>query len=218
MQRPSPKAMMAAFLLTAAAVAARAGEDGRAAVAALEAALPDAPPGRRPELLADLRRAYDLAARQADADGRAREARGYRDNLEILNRKAASAASEPVAKPDPRPSLELDPPPALPEPAPVPPPETKPAPKPKPPAPAAAVEEPPADDPIVRADAAFRAGTTTRPVAPTPRSPGPTACPPTAATTGPTAGWPASSSGSTPGRRPKPSGRASTTRSSASGR
>jgi hypothetical protein len=70
--------------------------DGRGAVAVLEAALPGARADRA-AVLAMLRRAYELAARQAEADGKRTEAETFRDNLEILNRKPRSAAAATAA-------------------------------------------------------------------------------------------------------------------------
>ena len=106
MDRPSSSATTAVILLALAAPLASAAPapldraralldraDGRAAATVLEAALPGAPAGDRPALIAALRSAYEQAARQADAEGKAREARAYRENLAILGRK--HPASQP---------------------------------------------------------------------------------------------------------------------------
>jgi len=76
-------------------------DDPRGAAAALESALPGAEAGDRTALLESLRKAYAAAARKADAEGRREEADGYRDNLDILNRKppAAQADAEPAGSP-----------------------------------------------------------------------------------------------------------------------
>jgi hypothetical protein len=83
--------------------------EARPAVPILENALPTVSPAGRPALLDLLRRAYDLAARQAEAAGQADEAAEYRDNLEILNRKpkaraAAAPPPEPATVPRPSPA------------------------------------------------------------------------------------------------------------------
>jgi len=158
MHRPSTAATTAVLLLALAATPAVAGPaapldrarasldraDGRAALAILEAALPDAPAADRPALLTALRRAYDLAARQAEAEGKAREARDYRENVAILNRKTAadreprgagdgSKAANPASAPRPAPGQSLaSRPPREPAPAPKPPTETGPGPRPAP--------------------------------------------------------------------------------------
>jgi hypothetical protein len=96
-----------------------ASDDARAAVAVLESALPAAAAPERPAILDQLRRAYDLAARQAEADGRAREAENYRENLHILDRKPARAEAP---KQPPAPAAEVphrEVPNDEPEPAPV---------------------------------------------------------------------------------------------------
>lgn len=68
-------------------------DDARAAARLLEDALFTATKEDRPAILSLLRRAYESAARQAEAAGRAREAEGYRVNLSILDRKPG----EPIA-------------------------------------------------------------------------------------------------------------------------
>jgi hypothetical protein len=73
--------------------------DGPSAASILESALPDASGEERPLLLRELRRAYELAAKRAEDAGRAREAEAYRDNLQILSRKAGPAAKGPDASP-----------------------------------------------------------------------------------------------------------------------
>lgn len=105
-------------------VIARAGElldrdDAPGAIALLEPLLPVADASDRPEVIRGLRRAYALAAEQAEAAGKADQARVYRDNLAILDRKA-----KPRPKPSPPsapPSGPTDAPPPL-----LPPSETKP--------------------------------------------------------------------------------------------
>ncbi|MBV8269333.1 MAG: hypothetical protein JO252_23670 [Planctomycetaceae bacterium] len=65
--------------------------DARAAVTDLEDVLPVAEsPPERDQLLGLLREAYESAARQAEATGRTQEAEMYRDNLAIINRRAAA--------------------------------------------------------------------------------------------------------------------------------
>ena len=64
-------------------------QDAKGAAELLEDALPDAEPGARPALLDLLHRAFDDAARQADAAGKPDEAEFFRDNLAILDRKPA---------------------------------------------------------------------------------------------------------------------------------
>jgi hypothetical protein len=96
-------------------------QDGRAAAAVLEDALPKADAETRHQLLQGLRRAYALAIRQAEADGRDREATLYRENLAILDRvppgattsSPASARNSEAAPPAPPRSLSADPAPAL---------------------------------------------------------------------------------------------------------
>ncbi|MCA1686165.1 MAG: hypothetical protein LC745_09320, partial [Planctomycetia bacterium] len=113
--------------------------DARGAVDVLESALPGATGATRTALLDALGAAYPAAARQASSEGKLDEAESYRDNLEILLRRPASAAKvqpatetkptksgEPVTGPavvSPTESLPplpvmapLDPPPALPAP------------------------------------------------------------------------------------------------------
>src|SRR5579864_4815226 len=71
-------------------------DDGRAAVELLESTLPDASAAERAALLTELRRAYEAAARQAEAAGQARQAEAYRDNLRILERSPAPSAVQSV--------------------------------------------------------------------------------------------------------------------------
>ena len=75
-------------------------DDGVAAVAILEAALPEAG-GGKDALLELLQGAYVVAAKQAQLAGRVQEAETYRENLKILTRKARSAKVVPVATPPP---------------------------------------------------------------------------------------------------------------------
>ena len=58
----------------------------------------DAPAGERSALIAELRLAYDLAAGQAEKAGKNQEARTYRENLAILNRKSRGAKKDEAAK------------------------------------------------------------------------------------------------------------------------
>jgi hypothetical protein len=75
--------------------------DPRDAVEVLESALPGADANLRPALLDQLRDAYAAAIVKAEAEGHKLEADGYRDNLEILNRKprATTKAPQPVERP-----------------------------------------------------------------------------------------------------------------------
>ncbi len=75
-------------------------DDGPAAVAILEDALADSGPSKD-AVLGLLRRAYDLAANQAEAAGRPRDAETYRENLRILARKPRAIPVEPPASPPP---------------------------------------------------------------------------------------------------------------------
>ncbi len=74
--------------------------DARAAAVLLEDALPDASSDRA-AVFELLRQAYESAAKQAEAEGRPRDAETFRDNLEILSRKAPAqpATTEPTVKP-----------------------------------------------------------------------------------------------------------------------
>ena len=73
-------------------------DEGIAAVAILEAALPEAGAGKE-AVLDLLRKAYELAARQARESGRAREAETYEENLKILNRRARTDKVAPTSMP-----------------------------------------------------------------------------------------------------------------------
>jgi hypothetical protein len=90
--------------------------DARGALALLEEALPGVTPADRGALLALLREVYETALRQAEADGRTREADSYRDNLEILARLPRPADSTPAEPLVRRASTIVEPP--VPEPAP----------------------------------------------------------------------------------------------------
>lgn len=106
MHRSLSGALLAALLTVLAPVTSFAGADGSldharelidrddaaGAVQVLEDRLSRCPSAERPIVIDLLRKAYETAARQADAAGRGQEADDYRDNLEILNRK-------PLAKP-----------------------------------------------------------------------------------------------------------------------
>jgi hypothetical protein len=107
-----------------------AANDARAAVRLLETALAGASGKDRAALLEPLRTAYAAAIRQAEAEGKRADAEVYRDDLEILNRKAVGARSRPatpVRASEPRkesaPEKEPAPAPPLPveKPAPAPP-------------------------------------------------------------------------------------------------
>lgn len=152
------------------------GNDGRSAAATLERAIPTAPAADRPAMIELLRKAYETAARQADAAGRPRDAEAYRDNLAILGRKPASP---PPSAPQPTPAAEPAADPVMPvptpgipeplpdptlvaaaEPAPKPPPPSAPEPKPAPePEPAPEPKPAPIDSKaeLARGDAAFKA-------------------------------------------------------------
>lgn len=147
MSRPSLAAfvVVAVSVLTSAAAPARGDEtfdrvksllqnnDGRSAVTLLENALPGASAEARPEILRQLRAGYTAAIRQAEADGKTREADGYRENLAILDRRSGGQPKneESVAPPKVKPAAPSRDIVALPQPKPA-------------PATAAALEEPPA--------------------------------------------------------------------------
>jgi hypothetical protein len=86
------------------------GHDGVGAVGVLESALPEAAAGKDKDAVLELlRRAYDSAAKQAQAAGRLDEAETYRENLKILTRKnraakVAQAPSGPAVEPPARPA------------------------------------------------------------------------------------------------------------------
>jgi hypothetical protein len=73
--------------------------DGAAAVTLLEEALVDAPESDRRVLIDALRKAYAVAARQAESAGQTRAAETYRENLAVLDRKVlnAGASRSPTA-------------------------------------------------------------------------------------------------------------------------
>jgi hypothetical protein len=75
-------------------------DDARAAINVLETALPNASAPDRPDLVQLLRRAYSMAADQADAAGKPEAARAFRDNLSILDRKP-KARPKPASSPTP---------------------------------------------------------------------------------------------------------------------
>jgi hypothetical protein len=77
-----------------------AAEDGIAAVAILEEALPGATESKD-SILSLLQQAYEAAAKQATKAGRPRDAETYRENLKILNRKPRPAARTQTAAPAP---------------------------------------------------------------------------------------------------------------------
>jgi hypothetical protein len=78
-------------------------QDGIAAAALLEEALPQAGPSK--DVVLDLlQRAYEIAASQALKAGRTRDAETYRENLKILKRKARPAPSRPTPAPEPTPA------------------------------------------------------------------------------------------------------------------
>ena len=70
-------------------------QDGIAAAALLEDALPEAGPSKDAVLIL-LQQAYDVAATQAQAAGRLKDAETYRENLKILKRKARTATPTPA--------------------------------------------------------------------------------------------------------------------------
>jgi hypothetical protein len=82
-------------------------ENGDAQTAAhlLERALLTASPTERKQFLPLLRRAYEQAVQQAEAEGRTREAAAYRDNLSILDRKRPATAT-PAPTPSARPQAQ----------------------------------------------------------------------------------------------------------------
>jgi hypothetical protein len=85
--------------------------DGVAAVAILESALPEAAAGKDKDAVLDLlRQAYDSAAKQAQAAGRADEADTYRENLKILTRKSRPARVAPAPAPAAPASPAVEPP------------------------------------------------------------------------------------------------------------
>jgi hypothetical protein len=76
-----------------------AAEDGIAAVAILESALPQS--GAEKSAIIDLLKpSYAAAARQAEAAGRASEAADYRENLHILDRKSRAASTPALRRPE----------------------------------------------------------------------------------------------------------------------
>lgn len=142
--------------------------DAKAAADLLETALPSTAAPDRPALLEVLRRAYESAARQAEAVGKTDEAEYYRENLAILQRKPRTAPSPAPATP-PKPVVSPRPA-AAPEAAPLDvmlpranlspersaPPAAAPAPV-EAPAVAAPVSEPTEPPPVARAAAADKA-------------------------------------------------------------
>jgi hypothetical protein len=107
-----------------------AANEGVAAVAILESALPGAGAGKDKDAVLELlRQAYESAARQAQAAGRVDEAETYRENLKILTRKSRPAKVAPASTPPPmpvaeapaRPSNPPEPVPPTPDPLPGPP-------------------------------------------------------------------------------------------------
>jgi hypothetical protein len=104
--------------------------DAAGAAALLESALPNTTTADRGAILELLRSAYDSAARQAEAAGRADDAAAYRDNLDILNRKPRKKSPGEPRDPSVRraSAVEAEPPAqSAPDPAPV----QKPAPAPQ---------------------------------------------------------------------------------------
>ena len=77
-------------------------DDGAAAVAILEAALPEARAGQDKDAVLDLlRRSYEAAAKRAQDAGKLADADGYRENLKILTRKAKTPKDAPAPTPAP---------------------------------------------------------------------------------------------------------------------
>ena len=66
--------------------------DDRAALQTLEDALLSASAGDRPTLIESLKTAYETAAQHADVAGKARDAREFRENLQLLKRNDKSLA------------------------------------------------------------------------------------------------------------------------------
>ena len=91
-----------------------ASDDGIAAVALLETALPEAGSGKD-AILDLLPKAYEVAEKQARASGRLKDAETYQENRKILKRRARTprvgAAPEPrkAAEPAPTPATEVEP-------------------------------------------------------------------------------------------------------------
>jgi hypothetical protein len=116
MHRSFPAAVIAASLACAAPALCRAGtpestararalldrNEPKPAAELLESALGSATPTDRAGLLELLHRAYDSAARQAEAAGKADEAELYRENLAILDRKPRHRAAPPALTALPR--------------------------------------------------------------------------------------------------------------------
>jgi hypothetical protein len=89
-----------------------AADDGIAAVALLEAALPAAGSGKDKDAVLELlRQAYESAAKQAQTAGRVADAETYRENLKILTRKSRSAKAAPVLATPSKPVAEVPSPP-----------------------------------------------------------------------------------------------------------
>ena len=96
----SPSSLAVAGTTDAVAEARRklAAEDGIAAVAILEEALPGATATTKDSVLALLQQAYEAAARQAQKAGRPRDAETYRENPKILNRKLRPVKTVPNSR------------------------------------------------------------------------------------------------------------------------
>lgn len=119
------------------------------AVAALEQALADAPEERLGELLESLRAAYEAAIRQAEAEGRPRDAALLRDNLAIIG-NAPIESGPAVARPPSPPRMTPAPARLEPDPEAAAPPELD-----EPPGAMSVAPAPPARD-LAAADGAFR--------------------------------------------------------------
>lgn len=119
--------------------------DAKAAIAALEPALPSAGADLGPMIVV-LRQAYARAADAAAKAGRPEEASEYREDLQILNRRMRALPDDAEVKPVAPTAPKVEPPPT-PEPAPRPaPPKVEPAPRPPAPDPSPAPPEPLAVD------------------------------------------------------------------------
>lgn len=149
--------------------------DPTPAIALLESAIPAAAREQRAELIAELKRAYEIGIRRAESEGRTREAGSLREDLAVLSRLPAPKSEPEKSKSAPAPAIEPPAPPkalttqdSLPsrlietetapillEPADPATPEALPEPAPKP-TPRATAPAQPAPD-LDAADAAFRA-------------------------------------------------------------
>jgi hypothetical protein len=77
-------------------------KDFASATAFLEDLLPEAAAADKPKILDLLRQSYEALAEQAEASGRDRDARHYRDNLAIINRSRPAPAGAKSADDNPK--------------------------------------------------------------------------------------------------------------------